>query len=124
MSELSVSVVVPAYNSEGTIEACLKSILNQTIAVQQIIVVDDGSTDRTAEIIQSFNNVTYIYQDNAGPAVARNRGLVSLRLILFFLPMQTVIPRLIGSNNQCRILRKPMWRWLAVAMGLRILIRY
>lgn len=74
MNELSVSVVVPAYNSERTIEACLKCILSQTVSVQQVIVVDDGSIDRTAEIIQSFSGVSYVHQPNAGPAVARNRG--------------------------------------------------
>ncbi len=71
---LSVSVVIPAYNCEGTIKKTLQSVFAQTYPSINVIVVDDGSTDKTAQIIQSFNGVTYFYQKNAGPAAARNHG--------------------------------------------------
>ncbi len=74
MMNQSVSVVVPAYNCSQTIAEVIKALLNQTIKPQQIIIVDDGSSDDTASIIKSFDKITYIYQDNGGPATARNNG--------------------------------------------------
>ncbi|MBF0484770.1 MAG: glycosyltransferase [Candidatus Omnitrophica bacterium] len=70
----TVSVIIPAYNAEKTIGLCLEAILKQADQSVEVIVVDDGSTDNTASSIRSFNRVTYIYQPNAGPASARNRG--------------------------------------------------
>lgn len=74
MNANKLSVVVPAYNCEKTIKQCIESILGQTIRNIEIIVVDDGSVDNTAQIIKKFSQVKYIYQNNAGPATARNRG--------------------------------------------------
>jgi GT2 family glycosyltransferase len=71
-----VSIVMPAYNAEATIGTALRSLLAQESAFsREIIVVDDGSTDRTAEIAESFEAVRVIRQSNAGPAVARNAGV-------------------------------------------------
>ena len=73
---MDISVVIPAYNSEKWISRAIKSVLNQTVSVSEIIVVDDGSTDSTAEVVRKYEkNVRYIYQDNSGPSVARNRGI-------------------------------------------------
>lgn len=69
-----VSVVVPAYNCSKTISKTIESLLNQTVKNLEIIVVDDGSTDKTAICIGSYDKVIYLYQENAGPASARNRG--------------------------------------------------
>jgi len=70
-----VSVVIPAFNASKTIKQCLDSIVNQKVDDKyEIIVVDDGSVDDTAKIIKLFKKVTYIFQKNAGPATARNRG--------------------------------------------------
>ncbi len=75
MSPLSVSVIIPAYNCEKTIAETLRAVLKQDYSGEiEIIVVDDGSTDKTAEIVKSFPRSKYIRQDNAGPAKARNRG--------------------------------------------------
>jgi len=70
-----VSVIIPAYNEESTIESCLKSLLNQTIEkdTYELIVVDDGSTDSTPEIIKRYP-VKLFRQENSGPATARNLG--------------------------------------------------
>lgn len=71
---IPVSIIVPAYNAERTLGECIEALLHQDYPDCEIIVVDDGSTDRTAAIAQSFEGITYIRQDNAGPAAARNRG--------------------------------------------------
>lgn len=54
----------------------METILNQDYTSKEIIVVDDGSEDRSSEIIQSFSEIKYIYQENSGVPAARNRGIV------------------------------------------------
>lgn len=71
----SISVVIPAYNAESTIEACLKSVFRQTRQPEQIIVVDDGSSDRTTEVASQFDDRVYVVtQANQGSAKARQTG--------------------------------------------------
>ena len=69
------SIIVPTYNAEGTIETCLSAFKNQSIPKEdyEVIVVDDGSTDGTADIVKRYP-VKYIRQENKGPAAARNNG--------------------------------------------------
>ncbi len=70
------SVIVPVYNGAAFIGDAIESILAQGYAPLEVLVVDDGSTDATADVVRSFRNrVRYFRQDNAGPAAARNRGL-------------------------------------------------
>jgi len=72
----SVSVLVPTFNRACYIEECLDSILAQTVAPAQVIVVDDGSTDSTPEILRRYAGlVTYLRKDNGGKASAVNHGL-------------------------------------------------
>jgi len=71
-----VSVIVPVYNGENYINDCLRSILEQDYPAIEVIVVDDGSIDRTELIVRTFgNSVVYVRQDNSGSAVARNLGV-------------------------------------------------
>jgi len=71
-----ITVVIPAYNSEKWIERAIESVLDQTVKPFEIIVVDDGSTDSTAEIVGEYGDcVRYIYQENAGAGAARNKGI-------------------------------------------------
>ncbi len=70
-----VSVIVPVYNGERFLAEAIESILAQTYQSYELIVVDDGSTDRTREIALSFPLVKYLYQANSGIAAARNRGV-------------------------------------------------
>lgn len=70
-----ISVVIPAFNRATVLPVTLRSLLAQTLPAGEIIVVDDGSTDGTAEIAESFGDpIRVIRQENAGPAAARNRG--------------------------------------------------
>ncbi len=70
------SVVTPVYNREHLIEPTLASILAQGRDDLDVIVVDDGSTDRTAEVARRFDSrIRVIEQENAGPGAARNRGI-------------------------------------------------
>ena len=77
MTKLRVSAVITAYNSEAFVAEAILSVLNQTRPVDEIVVVDDGSTDRTREMVEQFSarGVKYIYQENKGPSAARNHGV-------------------------------------------------
>lgn len=71
-----VSVIIPVFNGEAYIEEALSSIRAQTWSRNEVIVVDDGSTDGTAAIMRNrHRGVRYHYQDNAGIGAARNAGL-------------------------------------------------
>ena len=77
---MTVSAVIPAYNSGESIARAIESVLCQTYPADEIIVVDDGSTDNTAEMVQSFGErVIFIRQENAGASVARNTGIQAAR---------------------------------------------
>lgn len=73
-----VSVIIPTYNRKAFLLEAINSVLAQTYQDFEVIVVDDGSTDGTHEIVESIEDprVRYLYQENAGRSAARNRGLV------------------------------------------------
>lgn len=71
-----ISVVIPAYNAEEFIGQTIQSVLDQTYPCHEIIVVDDGSTDSTKEVLKRFEGrIRYLYQQNKGPSAARNKGI-------------------------------------------------
>lgn len=73
---VKVSVIVPAYNAEKYIKRCLESLINQTLKDIEIIVINDGSNDKTGKILENYKHeIIIINQENAGVATARNRGL-------------------------------------------------
>src|SRR5438132_8680136 len=76
-----VSVVIPAYNSAHYLKAAIESVLSQTFADFELIVVDDGSTDDTAALVRAYNDprIRYTHQMNAGVALARNKGIAESR---------------------------------------------
>lgn len=78
MEKITSSVTLGVYNEEENIEGFIKAVLSQTCLPREIIIVDDGSTDRTAEIIKKYAElypiIKYIYQKNKGPAAARNNA--------------------------------------------------
>ncbi|MEP7313397.1 MAG: glycosyltransferase family A protein [Pseudomonadota bacterium] len=72
----SISCIVPVYNGARFLAEALDSILAQTLPPTEIIVVDDGSTDTTADVAKRYAaRVTYVHQANAGPGSARNHGI-------------------------------------------------
>ena len=72
---LSISVAIPAHNGAPYIRETIESVLTQTYAPSECLVIDDGSTDATATIVRGFPEITYIRQENKGDAAARNRAI-------------------------------------------------
>lgn len=78
--ESSVSVIIPAYNAASYIHRALESALQQTHPPLEILVIDDGSADDTAEVVSAYPPpVRLLRQPNSGPAAARNRGAKEAR---------------------------------------------
>jgi len=76
----TVSVIIPTFNRSGYITEAIESVLNQTYKDIEIIVVDDGSTDDTAERLKPYEEkIRYIRTENGGPASARNAGMKEAR---------------------------------------------
>jgi glycosyltransferase involved in cell wall biosynthesis len=79
MKQPTVSVIVTCYNYAKYLEGCLKSILNQTYQDYELVIVNDGSTDNTDDVIARFldnKKVIYINQSNTGQAIATNNGII------------------------------------------------
>ena len=75
--QTTVSAIITTYNYGRFIEGAIDSVLHQTRPPDEVVVVDDGSTDDTAAIVARYRSrgVRYIYQQNAGAGSARNRGI-------------------------------------------------
>jgi len=75
-----ISVVLPAFNSKRSISRAIESVLSQIFTDYEIIVIDDGSTDNTADVVKKFGSkVNYIYQEHAGVSVARNTAIAAAK---------------------------------------------
>ncbi|NNK58513.1 MAG: glycosyltransferase family 2 protein [Desulfofustis sp.] len=75
-----ISVIIPTYNRSKRLIKALESVARQRLLPTEVIVIDDGSTDETRQLVNSFSNLSplnlhYHYQSNRGPAAARNRGI-------------------------------------------------
>ena len=74
-----VSIIVPVYNVEKYLKKCLDSLINQTLKDIEIICINDGSTDKSLEILEAYKNrdsrIILLNQENSGQSVARNRGI-------------------------------------------------
>lgn len=79
MENVKISVIVPAYNAEETLERCIISILQQTYRNIELIIINDGSTDNSGEIVERYytvdKRIVLINQENAGVSAARNQGI-------------------------------------------------
>ncbi len=78
----NISVVVPTFNRAATIGYCLSSVLNQTLSPQEVIIVDDHSTDETVEIVKSYADPRIrciVLENNSGAQAARNRGILEAK---------------------------------------------
>jgi glycosyltransferase involved in cell wall biosynthesis len=77
---VTIGVVIPAYNAEAYLAEAIASVLSQTLPPDEVIVVDDGSIDDTAEIAGSFGHPVRVEsRTNAGPAAAMNTGIAACR---------------------------------------------
>ncbi|HLG03363.1 MAG TPA: glycosyltransferase family A protein, partial [Bacteroidia bacterium] len=77
-----VSVIIPAYNAARFLAETIRSVQHQTFRNWELIIVDDGSIDKTKDIAAPFltdDRIRYVYQENAGVSSARNRGLSEAR---------------------------------------------
>ena len=74
-----ISVIIPIYNAENYVGRCIESVQAQTYNNWQMILVDDGSKDKSLEICQKYadvdDRISVIHQENAGPGIARNTGI-------------------------------------------------
>ena len=70
-----VSVIITCYNHRHFVSEAIDSVLRQTYSHREIIVVDDGSTDQTSEVVEQYSEVRYLRQRNQGVCAARNRGM-------------------------------------------------
>lgn len=75
MKKIRTSAIITAFNSEKYIREALESVLRQTLSPDEIILIDDGSTDKTREVVSFCKDIKYFFQENQGPGAARNRGI-------------------------------------------------
>lgn len=123
----SVTAIIPAFRAEATIGTALRSVLEQTVPPDEVIVVDDGSPDGTADTARRFaathprgGTVRVLRQENAGASAARNAGLEAAggEWIAFLDADDVWLPRRIES--QFAVLdRSPGLRWVAGALRER-----
>ena len=72
---MDISVVIPTCNRYNFLKRAIESVLAQNYLPKEIIVVDDGSSDATSQIKKDFEFIKYIYQENSGVSLARNKGI-------------------------------------------------
>jgi glycosyltransferase involved in cell wall biosynthesis len=89
----TLSIVIPAYNEEHHLPACLDAIAAQTVKPDEVIVVDNNSTDKTAEIAKNYPFVTLLRESKQGRVYARNRGFDAVRSdIIGRIDADTILP--------------------------------
>ena len=76
---MSASVIIPTYNRADLLARCLRSLVGANVPSLEIIVVDDGGSDHSEEVVAAFPGARYLRQANAGPATARNLGFEASR---------------------------------------------
>jgi glycosyltransferase involved in cell wall biosynthesis len=77
----TISIIIPTYNAGQYIEEALASVFAQSFQDFEVIIIDDGSTDDTAQKVKALSDprILYVYKENQGPAIARNHGLNLVR---------------------------------------------
>jgi glycosyltransferase involved in cell wall biosynthesis len=98
-----VSVVITCYNQARFLREAIESILSQSYSNNEIIVMDDGSTDNTSQIAASYSTVRYIYQQNQGLSAARNTGLQQSRgeFVVFLDADDRLLPIALETGVEC-----------------------
>ena len=97
---IKVSVIIPAYNGDRFLGSAIDSVLRQTYRDYEIIVIDDGSTDNTAQVVKQYSNIRYFRQTNQGVAASRNLGLAAAmgEYIVFFDQDDVLLPHKLASQ--------------------------
>jgi len=90
-----ISFIIPVYNAEETIGKCIESIMNQDLEIEkEILVIDNGSADRSLEIAQSYPDVRCFRESKRGPAATRNKGLENAKGdYIAFVDSDVVLPK-------------------------------
>lgn len=101
-----ISIIVPVYNSEEYLRLCIESVINQSYKNIEIILINDGSTDNSGEICNTYanndNRIRVIHTKNNGPATARNIGIENSKgSLIFFIDADDYI-----ENNALELLVK------------------
>ena len=100
-----ISVIMPVYNVEDYLKESLESILNQSFMDFEVICIDDGSTDKSLEILKEYqekdDRIRIVTETNAGPALARNNGIRRARgEYLAFLDAFCQFFRVVSQKNR------------------------
>jgi glycosyltransferase involved in cell wall biosynthesis len=92
--EAGISLIIPCFNAAAFVGEALESAFGQTVVPDEILVVDDGSTDSSADVVRGFgDSVRYVHQDNAGEPAARNTGIRQSRhALVAFLDADDIWP--------------------------------
>lgn len=103
VDEWAIAVIIPAFNQSQFLAEAIESVLTQTRQADDVIVVDDGSTDDTAAVVAEFPAVRLIRQDNLGPSAARNTGLRGCKTsyIVFLDADDRLLPNALESALAC-----------------------
>lgn len=114
LSKPLVSVIIPCFNQGRFLGEAISSAHKQTYTKVEIIVVDDGSTDNTRSVAQSYLNVKYCYQPNGGLSAARNTGIAqSNGLFLVFLDSDDILYPAAVETNLKYLLQNPTWAFVS-----------
>ncbi|HZO59720.1 MAG TPA: glycosyltransferase [Solirubrobacterales bacterium] len=103
LGEELVSVVIPCYNHAHYLDEAIRSVLAQTHPRLEVVVVDDGSSDNTSEVVARYPGVEYTYQENAGLAAARNTGIRRSTgdYVVFLDADDRLLPHAVEANLRC-----------------------
>lgn len=115
----SISVIVPVYNNETTIKKCIQSILESDYTINEVIVINDGSTDKTKDILTTFGNeITMYHIPHSGKAAALNYGITRAHYDIVTVDADTVV-----KNDTIKTLVRNLKVYDAVAGNLQVLNR-
>jgi glycosyltransferase involved in cell wall biosynthesis len=98
-----VSIIIISFNQGHYLDDAIESVLDQTIRQAEIVVVDDGSTDSTAEVAHSYPQASYVYQHNHGISSARNAGLRASNgdYVVFLDADDRLLPKAVEAGLRC-----------------------